>query len=191
MFRSAPVPKPRREAFTSRLSGVTPMRAAALSGARLSATKMLSGTASVVSCASAPPAAPASVPATATSRAIHFADMPTPLLDDLIEQCLLRAGRVPDGRRRPRVLPVRPEQPRGRVAQVELQERVEARAAGGVVDRRQHLDPAPEVPRAEVGRPDEVLGCAAVPERVYPRVLQEAPEDAPHPDPLGEAGDAG
>ncbi len=63
-----------------------------------------------------------------------------------------------------------------------------------MVDGYQDLDTAIEVARHQVGRPDQVhrlIVVVAVGEPVDPAVLEVAPQDAAHPDVLGQAGHAG
>ena len=77
------------------------------------------------------------------------------------------------------------------VGEVELEHLGEAGAQPGVGDRRERLDAAVEVAGHEVGRTDEVLGGFGVgAEAVHPGVLEEATDDRPHADVLGQAGHA-
>ena len=44
----------------------------------------------------------------------------------------------------------------------------------------QHLDPAPKIPRTQVGRTDEVLGVAVVREAIDARMLEKTSNDRHH-----------
>src|SRR5690349_12500100 len=114
-------------------------------------------------------------PALATSRHAALA-----LLGEL-DQCLLTAlGGVvlrplhvrTVGLHLPRVM-VRRELRLEHFAQLQAERRI--------LDRHHHLDPALEIPLHAVGRADEVLLVAAVPEVVDAAVLQEPADDAHHP----------
>src|SRR5439155_6539402 len=93
------------------------------------------------------------------------------------ERCLRVGGR---GRRtaHPPVAAVSLEFPCRAVAQLAIQNRVEALAALWIGHRRHGFDAPTEIARTPVGGADEVLGCATIDESIDSRVLQESAEEA-------------
>ena len=90
---------------------------------------------------------------------------------------------------RPRA--VRAQVPRRRIGDGPLEEAPQPRAVPGIVDADEDLDPSVEVAMHHVGAPDPDLVVLAVAEAVDPRVLEEAAQDAAHPDPIAHPAHTG
>src|SRR5579875_3259081 len=77
------------------------------------------------------------------------------------------------------------------VGQKDLENLRKLVAQGRVEDGDDRLDTAVQVTPHPVGAPDVHLAVSAVLERIDPRMLEEAPEDAADSDRLADPGDAG
>ena len=78
-----------------------------------------------------------------------------------------------------------------RVGERAVEDRGELATGADVLDRREHLDPPVEVARHQVGAAEVDGGRVARVEPVDAAVLEEAADDRPHADRLGEPLDAG
>ena len=84
------------------------------------------------------------------------------------------------------VTAVRTQFPRGRVRQLRFEDALQPGATAGIQDRRRDLDAAAQVAGPPVGRPDVVLGLTAVGEREDAPMLEKAPQNADHANPVRE-----
>src|SRR5580765_574876 len=70
------------------------------------------------------------------------------------------------------------------IVDIEVENAIEHRTVLWDCNRNEQLHAAPEVPRAEIRRTDEVLGVAAVAEAIDARMLEKPADDRRHPNAL-------
>ena len=91
----------------------------------------------------------------------------------------------------PDVTAIRPEIPGVRIVEPFTEDAVEDRAVIGVDDISHYLDPSAEVPPAQIGGADEVLGVPIVFESEDSRVLEKGARAGDDAGSRGEAGKTG